>query len=195
MCTAQRDRSTPVFAGMLALLQDLTTADGDTSLPAWINPTLYELHRTTPGVFTDVVRGNNNCQRYDANEPFLPCGACTCFDGTRSGFPATEGWDPVTGLGTVNFRALREALNVSRREWVSSSSSSHSVNVSVIIGIVISFVVLGGSLIAIYAYLLMRRSQRREGFALDRNIGLLQNANDGNIVNDADLSDDDSAVL
>ena len=40
-----------------------------------------------PEVFTDIVKGSNP-----------GCGT--------QGFPATKGWDPVTGLGAPNFPAL-----------------------------------------------------------------------------------------
>jgi subtilase family serine protease len=59
-----------------------------------INPTLYTL-ASGPGYaadFYDVITGNNQA------DPTIP------------GYPATTGWDPVTGLGTPNAANLVPAL-------------------------------------------------------------------------------------
>jgi hypothetical protein len=61
----------------------------------FINPKLYELaaaQATYAGDFFDVTTGNNQA------------------DPTVQGFPATTGWDPVTGLGTPNAATLLRAL-------------------------------------------------------------------------------------
>ncbi|KAF7302072.1 Peptidase S53 domain-containing protein [Mycena indigotica] len=75
--------ATPVFAGLVALLNDARLAAGQPSL-GFLNPLLYK-HRGHG--FTDVTSGNNP-----------GCGT--------AGFNATAGWDPVTGLGTPQFREL-----------------------------------------------------------------------------------------
>ncbi|KAJ7068722.1 subtilisin-like protein [Mycena amicta] len=75
--------STPVFAGLVALLNDARLAAGRPAL-GFLNPLLYTLRRTA---WTDITAGNNP-----------GCGT--------PGFNATVGWDPVTGLGTPNFREL-----------------------------------------------------------------------------------------
>ena len=68
-------------------------ADGLPSV-GFINPTLYR----SEGEFAyDILQGNNKC---NAEE--------TCCD---EGFYATEGWDPVTGFGSVNFDKLSAVLN------------------------------------------------------------------------------------
>ncbi|THG98674.1 hypothetical protein EW026_g3567 [Hermanssonia centrifuga] len=56
----------------------------------FLNPFLYSIAGST---FTDITTGSNP-----------GCGT--------NGFPATTGWDPVTGLGTPNFAALAEAAGV-----------------------------------------------------------------------------------
>jgi len=53
----------------------------------FVNPVLYE----HPEVFRDIVKGSNP----------------GCYTG---GFEAVEGWDPVTGLGTPDFRKVLEVF-------------------------------------------------------------------------------------
>ncbi|KAI0630311.1 subtilisin-like protein [Trametes polyzona] len=76
--------SAPIFASMLAAVNDARIAAGKSTV-GWINPALYS--STFANVFNDVTAGSNP--------------GC----GTR-GFQAVPGWDPVTGLGTVNFPRL-----------------------------------------------------------------------------------------
>ncbi|KAJ6469148.1 family S53 protease [Mycena vitilis] len=83
--------STPVFASVIALLNDRLLAAGKPTL-GFLNPWLYQ----NPDMFNDVTDGNN--------KP-----ACD-----NEGFPAKKGWDPVTGLGTPDFKKmLAAALNAS----------------------------------------------------------------------------------
>jgi subtilase family serine protease len=81
--------SSPQFAGLVAIADQI--AGHGLGL---INPTLYAL-AAGPNYgtyFYDVTTGNNQA------DPTVP------------GFPATTGWDPVTGLGTPNAAALVPAL-------------------------------------------------------------------------------------
>ncbi|KAK9781494.1 putative Peptidase S8/S53 domain-containing protein [Seiridium cardinale] len=72
----------PLWAAVLTLINQERQAVGKTPV-GFINPVLY----ASPDTLTDIKNGSN------AN-----CGS--------SGFPAVEGWDPVTGLGTPNYPAL-----------------------------------------------------------------------------------------
>jgi subtilase family serine protease len=81
--------SSPEFAGLVAIADQI--AGHGLGL---INPTLYAL-ASGPNYgtyFYDVTTGNNQAN------PTVP------------GFPATTGWDPVTGLGTPNAATLVPAL-------------------------------------------------------------------------------------
>jgi tripeptidyl-peptidase-1 len=49
----------------------------------FVNPTLY----AHPGVFHDITTGTN-----------AGCGT--------NGFSASKGWDPLTGLGTPNYKKM-----------------------------------------------------------------------------------------
>ena len=74
----------------------------------WLNPTLYA---ASPGVFTDVVAGNNT----DGRGTVCPLSTDLQNDvsyglhgimqnvalGRPAGFGATDGWDPVSGLGSI----------------------------------------------------------------------------------------------
>ena len=81
--------SSPQWAGLVAIADQI--AGHGLGL---INPTLYAL-ATGPSYatyFYDVTTGNNQA------DPTVP------------GYPATPGWDPVTGLGTPNAAALVPVL-------------------------------------------------------------------------------------
>ena len=87
--------SAPAFAAMITLLNDELLSLGATPL-GFLNPLLYHLQQASPDVFNDIGSGDNRCTET----------TCCSF-----GFDALEGgWDPVTGLGTVNFAALRREV-------------------------------------------------------------------------------------
>ena len=75
--------STPIWGGIVTLVNEQRIAAGKGPV-GFLNPTLY----ANPGVFNDITEGYN-----------LGCNADV-------GFNATEGWDPVTGLGTPKFQDL-----------------------------------------------------------------------------------------
>jgi subtilase family serine protease len=85
--------STPVFAGIISLLNDARMAKGMKQL-GFLNPWLYN----NTGMFTDITKGSNGIDRYG--------------DQIEVGFNCTAGWDPVTGLGTPIFdKMLAAALS------------------------------------------------------------------------------------
>jgi len=80
--------SSPQFAGLVAIA-DQIAGHG----LGQINPTLYTLaSKSYSTYFYDVTTGDNQA------DPAIP------------GYPATAGWDPVTGLGTPNAATLVPAL-------------------------------------------------------------------------------------
>jgi tripeptidyl-peptidase-1 len=81
--------SSPIFASVVALLNDRLLAAGKAQL-GFLNPWLY----ANPQALNDVTLGNN-----------AGCGS--------EGFPAMAGWDPATGLGSPNFDALLRAAGLS----------------------------------------------------------------------------------
>jgi len=77
--------STPVFAGMISLVNAARIATGKSTL-GYLNPGIYTLGES----FTnDITEGSNHC----------PIHSGCCLEG----FPTTTGWDPVTGFGSVDF--------------------------------------------------------------------------------------------
>ncbi|RPD69218.1 family S53 protease-like protein [Lentinus tigrinus ALCF2SS1-7] len=76
--------STPVIASVVALLNDARLNAGLPSL-GFINPLLYS--QQGAAALNDVTSGSNP-----------GCGT--------QGFPAVQGWDPVTGLGSPDFDKL-----------------------------------------------------------------------------------------
>ncbi|KAH9062451.1 subtilisin-like protein [Lactarius vividus] len=79
--------ATPVVAGIISLLNDWLILTGQEPL-GFLNPWLYG--RGFRGL-NDITEGSNPGCNLD-------------------GFSAVVGWDPVTGLGTPNFRRLLEQL-------------------------------------------------------------------------------------
>ncbi|KAL4961557.1 S53 family peptidase [Aspergillus stella-maris] len=92
--------STPAFAGVVGLLNDVRLEAG---LPVlgFLNPWLYQ--SGVEGLNDIVNGGSTGCDGHDR------------FGGSPNGSPvipfaswnATEGWDPVTGLGTPDFAKLK----------------------------------------------------------------------------------------
>ena len=81
--------SSPIFASVISLLNDRLVAAGKPVL-GFLNPFLYT---TGASALNDITTGSNP--------------GCN-----TNGFPATEGWDPVTGLGTPNFAKLLTAVGL-----------------------------------------------------------------------------------
>ncbi|TIA32389.1 subtilisin-like protein [Aureobasidium pullulans] len=85
--------STPLIAALVALVNDALLAGGKPTL-GFLNPWLYKKGYRA---FTDITSGS----------------AVGCSEiGDGKGFPAVEGWDPVTGFGTPKFRDIIHLLGV-----------------------------------------------------------------------------------
>ncbi|KAJ7830642.1 peptidase S8/S53 domain-containing protein [Mycena olivaceomarginata] len=82
--------SSPVFASVIALLNDELIAAGKSPL-GFLNPFLYS--PAGRAALNEVTVGKNP-----------GCGT--------PGFNATAGWDPVTGLGSPNYAKLRTAVGL-----------------------------------------------------------------------------------
>ena len=91
--------SAPLFAGFLSLILDARLAQGLSPFGA-LNPALYSIAQQTPSAFNDITVGDNHCTGVSG----------TTYTCCPYGFNATKAWDPVTGLGTINFVELRNAL-------------------------------------------------------------------------------------
>ena len=107
------------------------------STVGFINPTLY----ANPNMFNDIISGNNNCCAPQDNLNPPQC----CL----SGFSASSGWDPTTGLGSINYTNLAKILIPSSNQ-VSSSSNNNNNDIQltsgdvagIIIAVIIIFIIL-----------------------------------------------------
>ena len=112
--------SAPVMAGMLSNINAARIAAGKGSV-GWVNPALY----TNSSLFVnDITSGNNKCAAMTGITPAICC---------TQGYYATTGWDPVTGLGSINygkmltsFSALGAVNTAIKASLKSSSTSCHS---------------------------------------------------------------------
>ena len=82
--------STPVFAGIVSLLNEARAKAGKSPL-GFLNPFIYQ----NTDAFMDVTKGWNRVGRGGSH--------------LAAGFNCTKGWDPVTGVGTPNFPKLLKA--------------------------------------------------------------------------------------
>jgi len=95
--TGGTSAATPVWAGVASRLVDLSLSKTGKPL-GHLNPLLYLMHSLRPEAFNDVTSGNNSCSAFG------------CF-ATCKGFDASEGWDPVTGLGSPNYATMASFLS------------------------------------------------------------------------------------
>jgi len=88
--------SSPIFAGIIALLLDEVVAKTGKPL-GFLNPLLYKMASDSPSTFHDITTGDNKCTESGCST--------NC-----QGFVATKGWDPVSGLGSPNYAAMKAYL-------------------------------------------------------------------------------------
>ncbi|KAF9576761.1 hypothetical protein BGW38_008112, partial [Lunasporangiospora selenospora] len=81
--------SAPIFASVVALINERLIAEDRPPL-GFLNPLIY----SDSTIWNDITMGSNP----GCNTP---------------GFPAKEGWDPVTGMGTPDFVNFAAAVGVS----------------------------------------------------------------------------------
>jgi uncharacterized protein (TIGR03437 family) len=91
--------SAPSMAGIVALINQYQTAHGFQAQAGLgnINPQLYRLAQSAPSAFHDTVSGSN----------IVPCeqGSPDCLTGSF-GYAAAAGFDPATGLGSIDANNL-----------------------------------------------------------------------------------------
>jgi len=93
--TGGTSASTPIVAGIFALINDRRLASGKPPL-GFINPWLYQTYRKKPQAFSDVKYGNNS-----GGNRLLPT-----YTSCEYGFTAIPGWDAASGLGSPDFLHL-----------------------------------------------------------------------------------------
>ena len=95
--------SSPLFAAIVSLLNDYQVSRGKPKL-GFINPVLYKMAEDNPNIFHDIKEGNNFCTEYF-------CCPIRKDGSSDFGYLASNGWDPVTGLGTPNVGLMKEWLD------------------------------------------------------------------------------------
>lgn len=96
----------PIFAGMLAIINQKTSSDGQ----GVASSTLYSLasdSSTYASAFHDITSGGNECA----------AGSSYCSSAGESEYYATTGYDEASGLGSVDFYNLLTA-------WPTTTSTS-----------------------------------------------------------------------
>ena len=90
----------PVFSSIIALLNDARFRAGKPAL-GFLNPWLYAIGYTA---LTDITGGGSQgCNGVDLQTGAVVPGASII---PYASWNATQGWDPVTGLGVPNFQKL-----------------------------------------------------------------------------------------
>jgi tripeptidyl-peptidase-1 len=83
--------SSPALAGLISLING-ARLDAGKSAVGFVNPLLYSMYAAQPQNFHDITFGDNKCTRNFCME---------------YGYNATQGWDPVGGLGSIDYTALK----------------------------------------------------------------------------------------
>ena len=91
----------PLMAGIVARLNEVVVARTGRTL-GFANPTFYAMAAAQPSTFHDLTTGNNICTR-GSNAPANCASIC-------SGYYATTGYDPITGLGSPNVHDMTSWL-------------------------------------------------------------------------------------
>jgi tripeptidyl-peptidase-1 len=75
----------------------------------WLNPWIY----ANPQAFNDITSGTNpGCNTKVRPRPPRRAHGCPLTFDSPQGFSATKGWDPVTGMGSPNFAAMKTAAGL-----------------------------------------------------------------------------------
>ncbi len=91
--------SSPIVGGLLSYLAKHLWEKYNKTL-GFANPLLYSLHENCDNCFRDVVEGYNWCTE----------GMC-CDNPTNFGFNTTTGYDPVSGVGTLNVGEILDHID------------------------------------------------------------------------------------
>lgn len=110
--------SCPVLAAMVALINSERYLKNMSSL-GFLNPSLYAAasNASTSDMYHDITQGNNSCCA-SSSPPYTCCAA---------GFIAATGWDPTTGLGSVDFTLFAKYIGgVDTKPYVDTGDDGSS---------------------------------------------------------------------
>mmetsp|Transcript_938 Transcript_938/g.1244 ORF Transcript_938/g.1244 Transcript_938/m.1244 type:complete len:227 (-) Transcript_938:385-1065(-) len=147
--------SAPVMAAFVSLVNAQRLKLGK-PLMGFINPFIYQYASS----FTiDITSGDNRCSAMSTSWwSWYPTHNCC-----KEGFNATTGWDPVTGLGSINFDKFSStALDIVQDKSSSSSSSPSSLGIVAIVfivfGVIIGVFLIMAAGVTIYYYKFVKKS-------------------------------------
>jgi hypothetical protein len=141
----------PVVAAMVSLVNAERLKENKTSV-GFINPSLYH-NETAARAYNDMKIGFNKCCSNNGND-------ITKTECCNSGFASINGWDPVTGWGSVNFPGFSEALSYASEDSSSKKSSSKHLNSALVAATVIVVVF---SALAVFSAIYFRSEQKKLG--------------------------------
>lgn len=121
--------SAPVFAGMVALLNQYTGSSGQGN----INQTLYQVAAAAPSAFHDVTAADNKVYC----TPGTPAGqpsALLCPSSGVIGYSASAGFDLATGLGSIDLYNYVNALAATNGATFSLTSNLSGGTLTVVQG-------------------------------------------------------------
>jgi len=87
--TAGTSASTPIFAGIVSLLNDARLNAGKKPL-GFLNQVLYQMQTSAPSAFHDITQGSSSWSR----------SSVSC----KYGYGCSTGWDPASGLGSIDYQ-------------------------------------------------------------------------------------------
>jgi len=139
--------SAPVMAAFVSLVNAQRLKQGK-PLMGFINPFIYKY---SSSFINDITSGDNKCSALYCSSYiyYFNSRYCKEYNNTccKEGFHATKGWDPVTGLGSIDFENFSTtAMGIVFTQSTSSSSSSSSLETTTLI-LIIVVVVIGTLLI------------------------------------------------
>jgi len=91
--TAGTSASTPIFSGIISLLNDARLNAGKKPL-GFLSPLLYTMQQDQPNTFHDITVGTSSWSRSSSS--------------CKYGYGCSEGWDPASGLGSLDFTNARQ---------------------------------------------------------------------------------------
>ena len=91
--------SAPVSGGLLGVIANHLWVNYHLKL-GFANPLLYYIHRNCPECFRDITIGYNWCTEQQC-----------CENKTNFGFTASMGFDPVSGLGSLNVGNIKQFID------------------------------------------------------------------------------------
>ena len=92
--------STPITASLFAIINNFMVQNNRPKV-GFINPLLYKLSNINKTIYNDIVMGYNYCTE-------ASCCPGNLKNGSDFGYLCSKGWDPVTGLGSLNINRFIE---------------------------------------------------------------------------------------